>query len=448
MLSPQDWATEVPRITGRYEADSTLLGDFVGAAEETLATLPAKPERDEGEARTAHAVRAACQSARAAFLATHAERLYEDLTGGYRDHPRLEGLAATAAELHPGLVPDRARLTADNGLRQADKEGREVELGLFFGALLGRRRSGVHLVESMLRPTRAAREALPEFLRTGTADLGQVLVERVGPAAHLTLRNTAFLNAEDDGTVEALETAVDLALLDDGIRVGVLRGGPMEHPRYAGQRVFSAGINLTHLHAGRITLLGFMLRRELGYLSKILRGLVPDGADGGPAQRVEKPWLALVDSFAIGGGLQQLLVFDEVIAAEGSRFSLPALTEGIIPGAANLRLTRFAGPRLARQLTFRNRHISTGDPEAALFCDEVCAPEELPEAAKAAVERLADHAVAPNRRLLHQSEEPLDSFRDYIAGYAVEQSRLLHHPDLGARLERTWVRRPRAATRP
>lgn len=435
-------------MTGRYEADSALLGDLVGAAEETLARLPAKPGRGEGERRTAHTVRTACQDARTAFLAAHAERLYEDLTDGYRERPRLHDLAGTAAERHPGLVPDRARMAAENGVRQADKEGREIELGLFLGALLKRPRSGGHLVESMLRPTRAAREALPGFRRTGTADFGQVLVEREGPAAHLTLRNTAFLNAEDEGTVEALESAVDLALLDDDVRVGVLRGGVMEHPRYAGRRVFGAGINLTHLYAGRITLLGFMLRRELGYLSKIFRGVLLDGAGDGPARRMDKPWLALVDSFAIGGGLQQLLVFDEVIAAEGSQFSLPALTEGIIPGAANLRLTRFAGPRLARQLTFRNRRISAEDPEAGLFCDEVRAPDELPDAAKAAVERLADHAVPPNRRLLHEFEEPLDTFRDYLAGYAVEQSRLLHHPDLGARLERTWLRRSRATARP
>jgi hypothetical protein len=41
-----------------------------------------------------------------------------------------------------------------------------------------------------------------------------------------------------------METAVDLTLLDDGIQVGVLRGGTMTHPRHAGRRVFSAGINL------------------------------------------------------------------------------------------------------------------------------------------------------------------------------------------------------------
>jgi hypothetical protein len=50
----------------------------------------------------------------------------------------------------------------------------------------------------------------------------------------------------------ATERGVDLILLDPAIEVGVLRGGVVRHPRYAGQRVFGSGINLTHLYEGRI----------------------------------------------------------------------------------------------------------------------------------------------------------------------------------------------------
>ena len=52
------------------------------------------------------------------------------------------------------------------------------------------------------------------------------------------------------------------ALLDPAVRVGVLRGGEMSHPRYRGKRVFSAGINLKSLHAGEISLVDFLLRRD------------------------------------------------------------------------------------------------------------------------------------------------------------------------------------------
>ncbi|MFD9903979.1 enoyl-CoA hydratase/isomerase family protein [Streptomyces sp. NPDC059063] len=418
--------------TGDYRADSAALTSYVAAGEERLAELPRKPERDPGRAEEAAAVREAGQAARAAFLHVHAERLYDDLTDGRRAHPSLADLAHAAADAHPGLVPDRAQLRGERALRQADKEGREIEQGLLFWSFLRLPDVGTHLVRSLLRPTRAAEAALPGYLRTGRADLGQVHVERDGPAALVTVRNLPYLNAEDDGTVAALETAVDLVALDDRVRVGVLRGGEMTHPRHAGRRVFNAGVNLSHLYDGRISLVDFMLRRELGYLSKILRG--------------DKPWLALVDGFAIGGGLQQLLVFDEVIAASGGFVSLPALTEGIIPGAANLRLPRFAGSRLTRRLILGDLRIGTDEPEARLFCDHVVKPDEMERTAEASVERLAGSAVVANRRITHEFEEPLDTFRRYMAEYALQQARLLHHPDLVTNLERSWIRRAKRPT--
>ncbi|HWG24197.1 enoyl-CoA hydratase-related protein [Actinospica sp.] len=65
--------------------------------------------------------------------------------------------------------------------------------------------------------------------------------------------------------------------------------------------------------------------------------------------------------FPTGGGAQQLLVFDRVIAARDAYFSLPALTEGIIPGLANLRLSRFVGPRAARRMIVWDRKIAAED---------------------------------------------------------------------------------------
>ena len=52
----------------------------------------------------------------------------------------------------------------------------------------------------------------------------------------------------------------------------MFRGGVVDHPRYAGERIFGAGINLTHLYHGRIDFL-FYLVRDLGYVNKIYRGL-------------------------------------------------------------------------------------------------------------------------------------------------------------------------------
>ena len=195
---------------------------------------------------------------------------------------------------------------------------------------------------------------MASFQSEGRLDLGSVLIERRECAAHLTINNGYCLNAEDDRLVDDLETAVDLALLDPDIRVGILRGGVMTHPRYAGRRLFSAGINLKALHSGQISYVDFLLRRELGFISKLMRGVRL--ADNNEETR-EKPWIAAVDGFAIGGGAQLLLVFDHVIAAADSYISLPAANEGIVPGFANLRLPRVVGSRMARQLILGGRKI-------------------------------------------------------------------------------------------
>ena len=117
------------------------------------------------------------------------------------------------------------------------------------------------------------------------------------------------------------------------IRVGVLRGGPATHHKYAGRRILGSGINLTHLYKGKISLVEFMLERELGQVSKMYRGHDLEAFDADVLEhRREKPWIAAVDSFAIGGTCQWLLVMDYVIAETGSYFVLPGAQGGDHPG--------------------------------------------------------------------------------------------------------------------
>ncbi len=203
-------------------------------------------------------------------------------------------------------------------------------------------------------------------------------VDREGDVGHVTVQNHAFLNSEDDVSTAALEVAIDLVLLDDSIRVGVLRGAPATHHKYAGRRILGSGINLTHLYQGKISLVEFMLERELGQVSKMYRGHDLEAFDSDVLERRrEKPWIAAVDSFAIGGTCQWLLVMDHVIAETGSYFVLPARKEGIIPGCANLRLPRFVGERIARQAIFFNRSFPADSPEGLMLADEVVASGEM-----------------------------------------------------------------------
>ena len=367
---------------------------------------------------------------RSAFLDAHADAVYAELTADRTHGLRLSELAAAAEAAFPGLVPTAAELAADRALPQARKAGHEIDLGLFFSRILRSPRSGGHLVDTLLRPTPRALDLLPGFASTGRADLGSVRLERRDGVARLTMCRDDCLNAEDDRQVEDMETAVDLALLDPAVELCLLRGGEMTHPHYAGKRVFSAGINLKSLHAGDISLDGFLLRRELGYLHKIWRGVrVDDDADWYSPARA-KPWVAAVDTFAIGGGMQILLVVDHVLAASDAYLSLPAAQEGIVPGVANFRLPRYTGPRLARQIILEGRRIRATDPEAGLLVDEVHGPDELDHAVERSLDRLRGPAVAANRTMLNTGEEDLDAFRRYMAEFALVQALRLHSVDV------------------
>ncbi|MGI5163165.1 (3,5-dihydroxyphenyl)acetyl-CoA 1,2-dioxygenase DpgC [Spirillospora sp. CA-253888] len=392
-----------------------------------LAPLPRPAARSAGERAEAEAAKDEARAIRTRFLAAHCEEVYRRLTGGLTAELDLAELVAAAASAYPGLVPGEAALAEERARPQADKEGHEIDQGILLRAVLRSPVAGPHLVGALLRPTPRALGLLDEFRRTGRVDTASVLLERREDVAYLTMHRDDCLNAEDEVQVDDMETAVDLVLLDPAVRVAVLRGGEMTHPRYRGRRVFSAGINLKSLHAGEITLVGFLLRRELGYLNKIVRG-VRTGSWHTPAEG--KPWIAVVDSFAIGGGAQVLLVFDHVLAASDAYLSLPAAREGIVPGAAGLRLSRHAGPRLARQVVLGGRRLFAGEPEARALIDEVAEPDRLDAALAAGVERMRGPAVGANRLMLNLAEEPEEAFRAYMAEFALQQSLRLYADDV------------------
>jgi (3,5-dihydroxyphenyl)acetyl-CoA 1,2-dioxygenase len=188
-----------------------------------------------------------------------------------------------------------------------------------------------------------------------------------------------------------------------------------------------------------------MLERELGALSKMYRG--HDLADPGSAagemleDRREKPFVGVVESFAIGGSCQILLVLDRVIAEAGSYFNLPARKEGIVPGCANLRLPRFVGERPTRQAIFFNRDFPAESPEGRMLADEVLAPEAIDEAIVPTATELMSAgptSLVANRRQLRIAAEPLETFRRYMANYAREQAYCFYSPALIDNLERNW----------
>jgi thioesterase DpgC len=345
-----------------------------------------------------------------------ARRLYSELTDGLTRPVRAEELVYAV----PGL-PTREDIAAEREKPQKDKAGLEVAQGAFLGDVLADPECGRHLIDAMLAPTPLALSHREAFARDGHVDLGRAFVERRGNVGVVELRNPRHLNAEDDSTIAPLEAGIDLLGLDEQVEICVLRGGVVEHPRYAGRRIFGAGLNLTHLYRGQISYLFFPVR-DLGLVHKVLRA--------------DKLWIAAAETFAIGGGCQLLLCVDHIICERGTRCTLPARNEGIIPGAANLRLPRFVGDRRARQAILSGAELA---PEE--LADEIVERGEMDAAIDVrAAELSAAGAVSgsANKRAFRVGQEPLDVFRKYMSVYSREQAVCYFSPALIRNLEENW----------
>ena len=406
-----------------------------------------KRQRSAAEADAATVILTRSRETRDRFLAVHAEAVYDEVTA--RGMLRLEELVFAFAAAVPGLAPSPEEVAVEAARDLGDKDGLEIDQGLLLAHVLASPRVGTHLCHAMLLPRPESGELAERFAADGVLDIGSARLERRGRAVHLTAANPRFLNAEDDGTLDRMEAAVDVAILDPASEIIVVRGGSVDHPKYEGRRVFGAGINLTHLYRGKIPFVWFM-RRDLGYVHKLFRGLarpdaVPDDLGG---RNTEKPWIAAVDGFAIGGHCQLLLVADYVLAADDAFLSLPARKEGIIPGFANLRLPRLTGERLARQAILYERKLACDSLEGRLICDEIVAAESMDDAVDRVVVGLTDAgpvSAAGNRRAFRIAQEPLEAFRQYASVYAREQAYCHFSPALIANLERNWDAKNRRA---
>ena len=413
------------------------------AAHSLLARLPRRPRRSAAEQAAAASLLADTRRLRESFLRLHAREVYDRLTAGRTRFLRIQEVVDAAAEQFPGLVPTPAQVAEEQRHPQAEHDGHQIDQGILVSHLLADRGCGLHLLHAMRRPLPASLARLEEFRSTGRASFPSMTLERRGRSGRITFHHQAWLNAEDDEYQGALETLVDLVLLDDSIEVGVLRGAPMTKAKYAGRRVFGSGINLTQLYFGRISMVRFMLERETGPLGKIQRGHTGPRFTGGDLEEgVEKPFVGAVDAFAIGGHCQVLLILDRVIAQRGAYFNLPARKEGIIPGVANLRLPRFVGERAARQGIFFNRQFPAESPAGQLLCDEVvdgdAGMEEAIERAVAELPSAGTTSLRANRRALRIGAEPIDDFRRYMALYSREQAYCMYSPALIDNLVRNW----------
>ncbi|MDP7702249.1 enoyl-CoA hydratase/isomerase family protein [Mycobacterium sp. TY815] len=368
----------------------------------------------------------------AAWFEEHIDDVYRTLTaadGDNRGPARLGDLVRAAGDQLPDLLPDRATRRHDDALAPSERLQVERDQGRFLRALLRNPATAIPALVDMRTPLPESSAHADEFRESGELVLETVTLRRADGFAELTevtLANTMTLNAETNQLMRDLEVAVDVVTLDPSSSVGVIRGAPMEYASYAGKRVFCAGINLKHLAAGKISYLDFFIGREAGLLSKLARGV----RDPETGRDVAQPWICVVDSFAIGGGMQLTLVTDHVIAVDDAWMSLPAASEGIVPGVANLRLPGRVGVPLARELILRGRRLSGTEAMQASLVDAVVRAADVDATVASVAAALSAPAVMPNKLMLAHGIEPEDEFATYLADFAIVQADRMHAPDV------------------
>jgi thioesterase DpgC len=412
-----------------------------------LAKMPLRSQRTRAEKDAGQAIVHLIAGQVWRLFRSMAVPLYREITQDGRLSLRVDTLLWEAAARWPDVLPTQAELAAESEHMQADKDGLEIHQGLFVSQVLADPQAGHHLIRSMLRPRNESLAMLDEFNRTGRANLGCVRIEVRDQTAHVTLHNERYLNSEDDTTVGPLEIAADLVTLNPEVRMGVLRGSVVDHPKYKGRRVFCSGINLTRIYQGKQSYLSFLMR-NMALHNKLYRGvLVTDEPDSlaeplnEPERTAEKLWAAVVESFAIGGGCQFLLVVDHVIAEKSSYFSLPARKEGFLPGTANMRLPRFVGERLAREAILFDRVFYADTPEGRMIANQVVPREEIEQALSDCIANAVGSGMVSaggNRKAIRQQTEPLEAFRNYLVTYAYEQAFCHLSEQLILNLERHW----------
>lgn len=437
----------VPVLTGAFAPDVAICGSFWKVIDDAILACPPKPLRDVAVDRCVEKLFETARRVRVSFLAHHVGHVYDLVTNGKTQFLRVDALLAAVARRVPGLVPGTDALSRDAGLTLANKDGWEDDQATFLHHLLMLPATAHHLYHAMALPKPDTPDHLARYRAEGVLHLSYASVERRDRVAFVTMSNTRFLNAEDDAALSDQETTIDVALLCPNTEICVLRGALIPDGKYQGQRIFGSGINLTRLYRGEIPYLWYV-RRELGLVSKLYRGLARP--DISPDERAdgtrEKLWVAQVDTFAIGGACQLLLVCDHIVAGRSAYMTLPARKEGIIPGLANMRLPRFVGTRHARAAIQSEVRFDCDSETGRLICDTVVADDQTDDATESILKAFLESGVTgaiANRRAIRLQDEPIERFLAYLAYYAQAQATCHFSPYLVRNLETFWQAKSR-----
>jgi len=207
-----------------------------------------------------------------------------------------------------------------------------------------------------------------------------------GPIAVVTINREAALNALSPQVLAELSHVAGELEVSIEVRVVILTG--------AGDKAFVAGADISEMHD--LTPIQAHAFAQMG-------GAVGDAIEGS-----DKPWIAAVNGFALGGGCELAMACDFIYASEKAKFGQPEVKLGVIPGfGGTQRLARRVGVAKAKELCMTGDTIDAAEALRIGLADKVVPHGELLQTCKAVAGRIAANAplaVSAVKQLVHDGQ--------------------------------------------
>lgn len=202
-------------------------------------------------------------------------------------------------------------------------------------------------------------------------ELKNVSFEKEGAVAVVTINRPKALNALNSETLKDLDYVIDMLEEDDNIYSVILTG--------AGEKSFVAGADIAEMKD-----LNSNEAQEFGLLgNRVFRRL----------EKLNKPVIAAISGFALGGGCELAMACDIRIASEKARFAQPEVGLGITPGfGGTQRLARLIGAGKAKEMIYTGSTIKADEALNIGLVNKVVPLEKLMEEAKAMANLIASNA--------------------------------------------------------
>jgi len=201
--------------------------------------------------------------------------------------------------------------------------------------------------------------------------LENVLYEKKGAIAYVTVNRPKVLNALNHRTWEDLSAAFEEARNDAEVRGAILTG--------AGDKAFIAGADI-----GELAHVSAVEAEQSSSFGQAVLNLV---------ENLGKPVIAAVNGFALGGGCETAMACTIRIAAENAKFGQPEVKLGLLPGGGGTqRLPRLVGKGRALHLILSGETINASEAYRIGLVNEVVPGADLITRAEAILKQIFANA--------------------------------------------------------